>query len=149
VKDKPVQNADKYSATTTIPKEEQNMKNAYTIERALVATTPRHLVTQAGLPITSFRVAHSISKPSHDGTTEQSHTNWFTITSFGDMAIKMASDVSKGNRIDLTGMLYVRDWDNGERAGTSVEMEITEYLLHEPVSPAKRTHDCNCDGCTR
>ena len=123
------------------------MKNAYTIERALVATTPRHLVTQEGLPITSFRVAHAISKPSHDGTTEQSHTNWFTVTSFGALAIEMASGVSKGNRIDLSGLLYIRDWDNGERSGTSIEIEVTEYSLPEPTPAVTRTHDCNCNGC--
>jgi single-strand DNA-binding protein len=125
------------------------MKNAYSIERALVATTPRHLITQAGLPITSFRVAHSFTKPSHDGTPEVSHTNWFTITSFGELATEMAQTISKGNRIDLTGLMYVRDWDNGERAGTSVEIEVTEYSLLEPVSPTRSTHNCNCDGCVR
>lgn len=120
------------------------MKNAYTIERALVATTPRHLVTQAGLPITSFRVAHSISKPSHSGGADESHTNWYTITSFGAMAIEMAEKIAKGNRVNLSGLILIRDWDNGERSGTSVELEVTEYSL---VTPANRTHDCNCEGC--
>jgi single-strand DNA-binding protein len=120
-----------------------------TIHRALVATTPRHLITQAGLPITSFRVAHAISKPSHDGRQDQSHTNWFTITSFGELATEMAEKVSKGNRIDLTGLLLIRDWDNGERAGTSVEIEVSEYKLRYPEPPATRTHDCNCEGCYR
>jgi single-strand DNA-binding protein len=125
------------------------MKNAYSIERALVATTPRHLVTQAGLPITSFRVAHSFTKPSHGNGVEQSHTNWFTITSFGTLAIEMMEKVSKGSRLDLTGLLLVRDWDNGDRSGTSVEMEVTEYSLIEPViTPSQTsTHNCNCEGC--
>jgi single-stranded DNA-binding protein len=127
----------------------KNMKNTYSIERALVATTPRHLVTHAGLPITSFRVAHSFTKPSHDGGMEQSHTNWFTITSFGELATEMAEKVSKGNRIDLTGLMFVRDWDNGERAGTSVEIEVTEYAIRYPEPPATRTHDCNCVDCVK
>lgn len=122
------------------------MKNAYTIEQALVATTPRHIVTSEGLPITSFRVAHNVSTPSHNGGRDGSHTNWFTITSFGALAIEMAQAVSKGMRIDVTGLLLIRDWDNGERAGTSVEMEVTEYSLPQP---RPRTHDCNCDGCYR
>jgi single-stranded DNA-binding protein len=47
----------------------------------LVATTPRHLVTQDGLPITSFRLAASHRKFDRalnkwiDG-----ETNWFTVT---------------------------------------------------------------------
>jgi hypothetical protein len=61
----------------------------------------------------------------------------------------MAEKVSKGNRIDLTGLMYVRDWDNGERTGTSVEIEVTEYALRYPEPPATRTHDCNCVDCVK
>jgi single-strand DNA-binding protein len=50
-------------------------------------------------------------------------TNWFTITSFRQLAINSASSISKGDRIVATGRLKVRDWDNGERTGTSVEIE--------------------------
>jgi single-strand DNA-binding protein len=90
----------------------------------LVATTPRHLVTQDGLPITSFRLAASHRKFDRalnkwiDG-----ETNWFTVTAFRQLAINVAGSVSKGERILVTGKLRVRDWDNGERAGTSVEIE--------------------------
>ncbi len=85
----------------------------------LVATTPRHLVTQDGLPITSFRVASS------DPTDENGSTNWFTITAFKALAINSAVSVSKGDRIIVTGAIKVRDWDNGERAGTSVEIQAS------------------------
>jgi single-strand DNA-binding protein len=90
----------------------------------LVATTPRHLVTQDGLPITSFRLAASHRKFDRalnkwvDG-----ETNWFTVTAFRQLAINTAGSISKGERILVTGKLRVRDWDNGERAGTSVEIE--------------------------
>ena len=90
----------------------------------LVATTPRHLVTQDGLPITSFRLAASHRKFDRglnkwiDG-----ETNWFTVTAFRQLAINTAGSVAKGERILVTGKLRVRDWDNGERAGTSVEIE--------------------------
>ena len=90
----------------------------------LVATTPRHLVTQDGLPITSFRLAAAHRKFDRalnkwiDG-----ETNWFTVTAFRQLAINVAGSISKGERILVTGKLRVRDWDNGERAGTSVEIE--------------------------
>lgn len=90
----------------------------------LVATTPRHLVTQDGLPITSFRLAASHRK--FDRATNKwidGETNWFTVTSFRQLAINVAGSVSKGERILVTGKLRVRDWDNGERVGTSVEIE--------------------------
>ena len=50
-------------------------------------------------------------------------TNWFTITSFRQLAINSATSISKGDRIVASGRLKVRDWDNGERSGTSVEIE--------------------------
>jgi single-strand DNA-binding protein len=52
-------------------------------------------------------------------------TNWYTITSFSKLAINTASSVSKGDRIVVSGKLRIRDWDNGERSGTSVEIEAT------------------------
>lgn len=90
----------------------------------LVATTPRHLVTQDGLPITSFRLASSHRR--FDRSTSKwvdGETNWFTVTAFRQLAINSAGSVSKGDRVMVTGKLRVRDWDNGERAGTSVEIE--------------------------
>lgn len=97
----------------------------------LVATTPRHLVTQDGLPITSFRIAASHRR--FDRTANKwvdGETNWFTVTAFRQLAINSAGSISKGERVLVTGKLRVRDWDNGERAGTSVEVEA-EALGHD------------------
>lgn len=97
----------------------------------LVATTPRHLVTQDGLPITSFRMAASHRR--FDRTANKwvdGETNWFTVTAFRQLAINAAGSISKGERVLVTGKLRVRDWDNGERAGTSVEVEA-EALGHD------------------
>lgn len=92
----------------------------------LVATTPRHLVTQDGLPITSLRMAASHRR--FDRTQNKwvdGDTNWYTVTAFKQLAINIAGSINKGERIIVTGKLRVRDWDNGERAGTSVEIEAT------------------------
>jgi len=90
----------------------------------LVATTPRHLVTQDGLPITSFRIACSQRRfDAGRGIWVDGETNWYTVTAFHSLAINTAGSVNKGDRIIVNGKLRVRDWDNGERAGTSVEIE--------------------------
>ena len=99
------------------------MSESFTVS-GLVATTPRHLVTQEGLPITSFRLASSTRR--YDRKKKawiDGDTNWFTVTSFRQLAINTAASVSKGDRIVVAGRLRVRDWDNGERTGTSVEIE--------------------------
>jgi single-strand DNA-binding protein len=97
----------------------------------LVATTPRHLVTQDGLPITSLRIACSNRRfDTASNRWVDGDTNWYTVTAFKQLAINMAGSISKGERIIVTGKLRVRDWDNGERAGTSVEIEA-ESVGHD------------------
>jgi len=130
--------------------------------QALVATTPRHLVTQEGLPITSFRVAASTKKFDEIlGRYVESDTNWYTVTAFKALAINSAQSVSKGDRVLITGDIKVRDWDNGERAGTSVEIHATS-IGHDMVwgtSVFERVakvnfeetpkHNCTCESCDK
>ena len=97
----------------------------------LVATTPRHLITQDGLPITSFRLASSQRRFDREQNKWiDGETNWFTITGFRQLAINLSTSVQKGDRIIVTGRLKIRDWDNGERAGTSVEVEA-DHVGHD------------------
>jgi len=92
----------------------------------LIATTPRHLVTAEGLAITSFRLASSHRRfDAAQGKWVDGETNWYTITAFKQLGINAAGSLSKGDRIFVQGILRVRDWDNGERSGTSVELEAT------------------------
>jgi single-strand DNA-binding protein len=118
--------------------------------QGLVATTPRHLITQEGLPITSFRLAE------YDPSGKNETTNWYTITSFKTLGINTAKSISKGDRIVVVGELKIRDWDNGERSGTSVEVEATTLghdlsfgtskFSREQITPQ---HSCNCDKCDK
>lgn len=101
-----------------------------TTTAGLVATTPRHLITAEGLPITSFRLAAYTEVYNHAAEKWDEHTNWYTITAFGQLAINIAGSVNKGERVLVSGVLRVRDWDNGERAGTSVEIEA-DNLGHD------------------
>jgi single-strand DNA-binding protein len=92
----------------------------------LVATTPRHLITKDGLPITSFRLASSnrrFDRASMEWV--DGETNWYTITSYRTLAINTIASIGKGDRIVVSGNLRIRDWDNGERTGTSVELEAS------------------------
>jgi single-strand DNA-binding protein len=97
----------------------------------LVATVPRHLVTTEGLSITSFRLASTQRR--FDRSNERwvdGDTNWYTITTFRQLAINAAGSVSKGDRVVATGRLRIRDWENGERAGTNVDIEA-DALGHD------------------
>ena len=97
----------------------------------LVATTPRHLVTSEGLPITSFRLASTQRR--YDRGAQKwidGETNWFTITAFRQLAVNVVGSVNKGQRIVVSGKLRVRDWESGDRAGTTVEVDA-DALGHD------------------
>jgi single-strand DNA-binding protein len=112
------------------PQREKIMAENLTVS-GLIATTPRHLITADGVAITSFRLASSNRR--FDRTTGKwidGETNWYTITAFRQLGINCAESLNKGERIIVQGVLRVRDWDNGERAGTSVEIEA-EAIGHD------------------
>jgi single-strand DNA-binding protein len=99
------------------------MPDAITLT-GLVATTPRHLVTSEGLPITSFRLASTQRR--FDRSQEKwidGETNWYTVTAFRQLALNSNASLEKGQRVLVTGRLKIRDWENGERTGTTIEIE--------------------------
>ncbi|TFC88635.1 single-stranded DNA-binding protein [Cryobacterium sp. TMT4-31] len=90
----------------------------------IVATTPRHLVTSSGLAITSFRLA--CRQRRYDRVKNawvDADTNWYTVSSFRQLAHNVERSVHKGEPVLVTGRLRIRDWENEDRTGTSVEVE--------------------------
>lgn len=89
-----------------------------------IATDPRHVMTQEGLPITSFRLASTqrrFDRAKNEWT--DGETNWFTITSFRQLALNANASLHKGDRVVVSGRLRVRDWKEGEKNGTTVEVD--------------------------
>ncbi len=92
--------------------------------RGLIATTPRQVVTESGLTVVSFRLASSFRRFDVEKQAwVSSDTNWYTVSGFRKLAENSANSLSKGDRVLVSGKLKIRDWDNGERSGTSVEIE--------------------------
>ena len=97
----------------------------------LIATTPRHIVTSAGLAITSFRLASQQRWFDRKvGRWSDGETNWYTVTAFRDLAVNASQSLQKGDRVVTVGRLKVRDWSNDDRSGTSVEIEA-DSLGHD------------------
>ena len=97
----------------------------------LVASPPKHFVTGQGIPITSFRLASTQRR--FDRSNQRwidGDTNWYSISSFRQLAINCAGSINKGDRILLTGRLRIREWDNGEKAGTSIDIDA-ETIGHD------------------
>ncbi|MGD8193964.1 single-stranded DNA-binding protein [Herbiconiux sp. P18] len=97
----------------------------------VVATEPRHITTNAGLEITSFRLASSQRKFDREQKRwVEADTNWYTVTAFRQLAANAASCLKLGQRVLVTGRLRIRDWQNNDKSGTTVEIEA-EALGHD------------------
>lgn len=117
----------------------------------LVATEPSY---SEGLKMVRFRFASIV----RNGAAEMDYyTNWFTVTAQGALAKNVNDSVQKGARLVVTGELKIRDWDNGQTAGTAVEIDsdsiaidLSYKAVHtfEKNKPKKvKPHTCNCNAC--
>jgi len=89
-----------------------------------VATVPNHFVTGEGLPITSFRLASTQRRFDRSRNLwVDNGTNWYTVTSFRQLAMNTNSSIRKGERVIVTGRLRIRDWTAGDKVGTSIEID--------------------------
>lgn len=85
----------------------------------------------AGLAITSFRLASSQRR--YDRANQKwidGDTNWYSVTTFRQLAVNAAGSIAKGDRVLVTGRLRVREWDSGERQGINVDVEA-DALGHD------------------
>lgn len=90
----------------------------------IVATEPRHLVTETGIAITSMRLASPSRRWDRQNSTwTNGPTNWFTVTAFRSLAANVHKSVKKGDRILVTGRVRIRTWERDGRGGTSVEID--------------------------
>jgi single-strand DNA-binding protein len=87
---------------------------------ALIATTPRFIITSEGTKIMSCRVA---TKRDDKGE----NTNWWTLTALGDLADKMYAELHKGDRLTVIGKPVVRDWGSDDRTGTTIEIVAESF----------------------
>ncbi|WIB61241.1 single-stranded DNA-binding protein [Curtobacterium sp. MCLR17_007] len=90
----------------------------------IVATEPRHLVTETGIAITSMRLASPSRRWDRANSVwTNGPTNWFTVTAFRSLAANVHKSVKKGDRILVTGRVRIRTWERDGRGGTSVEID--------------------------
>lgn len=98
--------------------------------RGFVATEPRHLVTEGGLPITSFRLVSTRRRYNRQAASwEDGGSNWYTVSAFRRLALSAADCIAKGDPVLVSGRLCLREWA-GEKQGMTVEIEA-ESIGHD------------------
>ena len=90
----------------------------------IVATEPRHLVTETGIAITSLRLASPSRRWDRASAAwVNGATNWYTVTAFRSLASNVFKSLKKGDRIVVAGRVRIRTWERDGRGGTSVEID--------------------------
>ncbi|PDQ35173.1 MAG: hypothetical protein B5766_07595 [Candidatus Lumbricidophila eiseniae] len=97
----------------------------------VVGTDPQHHITAQGLEITSFRLASTRRYFDRaKASWEDGETNWYTVSTFRQLAANVHASIRKGERVLVRGRLRLRQWESGERTGTTAEIE-SESLGHD------------------
>src|SRR6218665_571807 len=97
----------------------------------VVGTDPQHHITAQGLEITSFRL--SSTPPYFDrskDSCEKGETETDTVYTFRKLAANVLASIRKDKRVLVRGRLRLRQWESGERTGTTAEIE-SESLGHD------------------
>lgn len=90
----------------------------------VVGSDPRPTVTPAGVQITNFRLAST--RRYFDRATGQwtdGETNWYSVSTFRQLALNTATSIRKGEHVVVHGRLRVRQWKTAEKSGLAIEIE--------------------------
>jgi len=96
-----------------------------------VGSEPKSLTTAEGLAITSFRLASTQRR--FDRAQDKwvdGETNWYTVTTFRQLAANAAVSINKGERVVVSGRIKVREWEANGKKGTNVDIEA-DALGHD------------------
>lgn len=89
-----------------------------------VATEPRHLLTAAGLSMTTFRLASNLRRFDRKlGTWVDAGTNWYSVSAYRDLADTVAESIKRSDPVIVVGKLRIRDWDSGAKSGTNIDLD--------------------------
>jgi single-strand DNA-binding protein len=106
-----------------------------------VATDVRHVQTDTGLHIASFRLATTPSRfdPAQKAWVDQP-TSYYSVTCFRFLAQNVAESLQKGEPVVVTGTLRIKEWESNDRTGKDAEITAVAvgHDLNRGVSGFRR-----------
>jgi single-strand DNA-binding protein len=100
------------------------MNDTYTTVIGNLASEVSLRTTASGRAFASFRIASNPRK--FNRATNQwvdSDPNYFTVTCWGALAENAQESLKKGDPVVVNGKLKIRQWQDGEKSGTAVEVD--------------------------
>lgn len=103
----------------------------YMTFRGFVATDIKTSTTTTGVGTASFRLGSTARR--FDRTTStwvDTHTNWFTVQGYRQLAGNMGCSIKKGQRVIVVGRLKLRTWEKEGRVYFAHEIDA-ESVGHD------------------
>ena len=100
------------------------MNEIYTTVIGNLASEISLRTTATGRAFASFRIASNPRR--FNRTTNQwadGDPNYLTVTCWGALAENVEASLKKGDPAVVTGKLKIRQWQDGEKSGTAVELD--------------------------
>lgn len=102
------------------------MNETYTTIHGNAVEDPVRRLTHAGDPYVTFRLASTESRRrGGSGEFYDVGTSFFHVRAFHQLARNVDRSVRKGQPVIVHGRLRLREWIDGDRRGTSAELEAT------------------------
>jgi single-strand DNA-binding protein len=98
----------------------------YTVSGNVTYEPRRRVGKESGTPFTTFGLAENRSR--YDSVTGESvplGTHFYEVVAFRSLGANAADSLKVGDPVVVHGRLKIDDWDNGERQGTSVQIDAS------------------------
>ncbi len=100
------------------------MNETYVTISGNVVGDPVVRATGANVPFVTFRVASNVRRVDFKtGEYIDAGTNFVNVTAFRSLGVNLANSLKKGEPVLVYGRMRINQWVNGERSGTSVEID--------------------------
>ena len=100
------------------------MNETYVTISGNVVGDPVARATKANVPFLTFRVASNVRRVDFKtGEYIDAGTNFVNVTAFRSLGVNLANSLKKGEPVLVYGRMRINQWVNGERSGTTVEID--------------------------
>ena len=100
------------------------MNETYVTVSGNVVGDPVVRTTSANVPFVTFRVASNVRRLNFKtGEYADAGTNFVNVTAFRALGVNLANSLKKGEPVIVYGRMRVNQWVNGEKSGTTVEID--------------------------